>query len=111
MNRYEQATEGLDITTDGGVVRVQDGNDTWLCTGKAWAEARTQLSVQAALEDDEDGPTGAMLAYAALCRAVDGPVLTCIGSDKGTEAARRELARKAAAVDLLPEALASLAEG
>ena len=78
-NRAEQATSGLDIVRDGDVVRVRDGQDTWLCRRDAWDAAVDGMVGQAAL----DGDSGEAEAYGELCSSVRGPVASLNGSDRG----------------------------
>lgn len=114
--RYEQAVEGLDIAVAGRVVRVRDGNDTWLVSREIWAHAKETMSAQSAYamaDDSED--LGGMEAYTDLCsltaryaREGEGAVLSVAGSSYGTPAHRSDLAGMADVVDLLPESLATM---
>lgn len=104
-DRFDQATDRLDIKIDGGVVRIDDGEDTWLCTQKGWCEARAQLRQQRPVGGDESW----LEAYSDLIRAVPAPILSLRRSDRGSLEVRRELALKARDADLLPESLRPLA--
>jgi hypothetical protein len=79
--RAEQAIKGLDLTMARGVVRVCDGEDTWLCWQAEWDLALGKmLGVDAEESDsDDDGAE----AYTALCRAVRGSVASLNGTSRG----------------------------
>lgn len=89
----EQAVAGLQVAKSSGVVRVRDGQDTWLARRHHFEAALDRLAKRPADESDEGGAE----AYGALCRGVAGPVVTLIGTPRGAERARRMLVR--AAVD------------
>src|SRR5581483_5362278 len=71
------AVTGLDVVAADGVVRVRDGEDTWLATESAWDEAVASLETREAPEDVDAGE-----AYSLLCRKVrrDSPVASINGS-------------------------------
>lgn len=77
----EQAVSGLDVVAAHGIVRVRDGQDTWLCREPAYDAAMASLEAREADESDEGGAE----AYGELCRTVrrDSPIATVIGSAKG----------------------------
>lgn len=75
----EQAVRGLEVVAVDGVVRVVDGQDTWLCDESAWNAAVEVLKQRPADENDRNGGE----AYGALCRAVRGPIASLIGSCRG----------------------------
>lgn len=104
-DRFHQATDRLNVIDGGDVVRIEDAEDTWLCTKRAWAEARTQLRQQRPVGGDD----AVAEAYADLRRAVNAPVLSLRESDRGSLEARRELARSAREANLLPASLLPLA--
>lgn len=110
-NRFQQAIEGLRIDKGEGVVRVRDGQTTWLCRARAWHAMQAQLESQPPREDEPDYMTGKQSAYEDLCRAVSSPIISLGGTDRGPEAERRKLARWAAKADLLPAALRSMVGG
>lgn len=92
-NLWAQATATLDVTADGGVVRVRDSQDTWLCREANWNLAREALVGMAAGADCD--------AYSVLCGLVRGPIVSRAGTDRGSAKARRELVRAAVAASLL----------
>lgn len=100
MTRAEQAVVGLQVTKSSGVVRVRDGQDTWLARRRHYEAALARLAKQPADESDEGGAD----AYSALCRTVAGPVVTLIGTPRGTDAQRRRLVRAAVDQGLLDAA-------
>jgi hypothetical protein len=105
MNRYEQAVSGDLLVVQGkSVVMVDDGQDTWLADRAAYDVAKANLAGLTPVSDD-DGE-GEALAYGQLCSAVAGPIVTLIGSPRGSAAERAELVRRAVAEGLdVPERL------
>jgi len=73
----EAAVKGLDIATGRGVMRVRDGEDTWLCWQSEWERAVVKLATQDAVEGEDAE------AYTALCSAVRGPVAALNGTSRG----------------------------
>ena len=73
-NRWEQAINGLDVAGADGIVRVRDGQDTWLCWRVEWDEARRAMQTLEPVlyqdfEDEEPrGDEGE--AYTQLCQAI-----------------------------------------
>jgi hypothetical protein len=99
---FGTALEGIDVEAAGGVVRVRDGHDTWLCREAEW-DAMVERVRSGAVRlsgADEDGYCD---DYSTICAAVRGPVLTLNGSDHGTLEERRELLRAAVEAELLLE--------
>ena len=104
---FDQATDSLSVTIDGGVVRVDEEHDTWLCTQKAWCEARAQLRQQRPVGGDDS----VQEARADLREAVSAPILSLRKADRGSLGTRRDLAARAQDADLLPETLRGLVQG
>lgn len=75
----EQATMGLDVVSARGVVRVRDGQDTWLCRAAAWDAAVAKLGEQKAYSSDDGGAD----AYRALCDEVAAPIASVNGRSRG----------------------------
>lgn len=90
----EQAVKGLDVREQGGVVRVRDGQDAWLCGRTAWADAIAKISGL----DADDADEGGAEAYSRLCRAVSAPVASINGTSLGDIG---DLVREAYALDLI----------
>jgi hypothetical protein len=89
------AIQGLNVTCRNGIVRVRDGQDTWLCTAAAWDAAVAKLDAKPADSDDENGAE----AYGALCSEVADPVATAIGGCRGEWRALVRRAIEAGLVD------------
>lgn len=106
-DRFDQATDTLSVTIDGGVVRVEEEHDTWLCLQKAWCEARAQLRRQAPVGGDD----AVQEARSDLREAVSAPILSLRRADRGSLEARRDLAARALEADLLPPTLKGLVQG
>ena len=95
----DAALEGIEVEVAGGVVRVRDGHDTWLCWEREWdamAERVDEGAVRLSGPDDE----GYSDDYSTICGAVRGPVLSLNGGDRGTPAERSRLLVAAVAADL-----------
>lgn len=103
-NRWQQATDGLRITRDGGVVQVDDGQDRWLCLQEAWEEQREAMTAQDPYADEEEGT---WLAYGDLCSATAAPTISRVGTDSGTDTQLQSLATAALAVELITQEEAS----
>lgn len=113
MTRYEQAVDGIGdgISMGATVVRVADGNDTWLCQRGAW-------DAMVALMDGGEGPAGSsepivgddhgMEAYSELCARVarGGTIVSLSGASQGTDAERSALVAAAVREGVLDEELA-----
>lgn len=95
-NAAEQAVDKLDVVRQAGIVRVRDGNDTWLCRAAAWDAAYSGLETRPPIAGDE----GISDAYTALCGAVAAPIASLIGSNRGEYPA---LIRDAYACGLIQE--------
>lgn len=68
---FSQATRGLSIVTStlcGGVVRVDDGRNTWLCEKAEWDSVRDNMMRREAHEIE------ASEAYRILMSRMGGPV-------------------------------------
>lgn len=80
-NVYEMAVRGLDVVRKAGMVRVRDGEDTWLCRARAWRAAEIALASRTADDSDESGSE----AYGLLCGKVRniGPIASINGTSKG----------------------------
>lgn len=89
------AVKGLDVLAAAGIVRVRDGEDTWLATEIAWDEAVRDLSDREA-SDDAD----ASHAYTLLCRKVasESPIASINGTSRGEIA---HMVRRAYAAELI----------
>lgn len=87
------AVKGLDVLAAAGIVRVRDGEDTWLATEIAWDEAVRDLSDREA-SDDAD----ASHAYTLLCRKVASPIASINGTSRGEIA---PMVRRAYAAELI----------
>ena len=70
----EMAVKGLDVAAVGSVVRVRDGEDTWLCTREAWEVALDAVDEREPHADD---------VYTYLCRKVVSPVASINGTSRG----------------------------
>lgn len=108
---HDQATEGLYILMDGGLVRVCDGQDTWICTVPVWDAAMAIMDVRPAYSDSDDPAENGAMAYGRLCeetaraaRAQHSAILTVIGTPTGSARAQRELARRAIGLEMWEEA-------
>lgn len=99
-NRYEQATDGLNVTSDRGVVLVRDGQTQWLCEEDAWDEMRAALKALPPYPD-ANGERGSWHAYAELCEEVGGTIVGTGSNGQGTDAEQAALVRRAVAAELL----------
>jgi hypothetical protein len=98
---WEQATEGLTVAREHGIVSVYDGQDQWLCREYAWDDASVELGRMPALDSGEDSDEAE--AYDRLCRTVAGPICSTIGTDRGDVDALADLARRAIGAGLIDE--------
>lgn len=98
-SKYEQAISGLNISKSSQVVRVRDGNDTWLCPALAWEAAQDAMEGEDAYPDDEGGAD----AYSDLCNRArkDGVIVSLSGSSKGTDEEQTALVWHAVEAELL----------
>ena len=74
-NTAELAVSGLDVMVIDNVVRVRDGEDTWLCETPAWEAALARLSKMESFDPVD--------AYTLLCRYVARPVASINGLSRG----------------------------
>ena len=107
MNRYDQARQGLTVDAADGIVRVRDGVDTWLCRSRDYGAVRVAMELQTPIDGDEGGPE----AYSEFCRrvaALGELIVSGQGRERGADAQRLDLVRRAVAAWLLDrdEALA-----
>ncbi len=63
---FDAAVLGLDIVALNGVVRIRDGEDTWLCDQDAWHAVAEQLEAR----EQDPSDVGGCEAYSLLCRKV-----------------------------------------
>ena len=63
-SQAEQATAGIDVTREAGIVLVRDGQDSWLCLADRYDSVIADMR-------DEEGTTPAE-AYGLLCERVVG---------------------------------------
>lgn len=96
------ATDGLDVVAARGVVRVRDGQDTWLAQTAAY-EAAVEVLAKRPVPADEDLDDAGMRAYSELCRLVSvaSPVVSAIGSSRGTPEEQRGLVAVALGAELV----------
>lgn len=95
----EAALDGVDVEAAGGVVRVRDGHDTWLCWEMEW-DAMTERVLDGAVRLTGPDDEGRSDDYSTICTSVRGPVLSLNGGDRGTPEQRAELLRAAVAAEL-----------
>lgn len=74
----DEATVGLRISKQSGLVLVNDGEDRWICRLPEWQAALEKLGAKPATEDDDTSE-----AYTQLCHAVKGDVASWIGTNRG----------------------------
>lgn len=102
-NRFDQALSlagvVLDTRTSLGIGRITSGKNVWIFYVDEFIQAKDQLSGLSPLLDESER------ALAELLMAIGGPVISIGTADRGNRGARRELARKADACGLLPQAL------
>lgn len=96
------ATDGLDVVAAQGVIRVRDGQDTWLARTAAY-EAAVEVLTKRPVPADEDLDDAGMRAYSELCRLVSvaSPVVSAIGSSRGTPEEQRGLVAVALGAELV----------
>ena len=105
------ALELINVTAAGEVVRVNDGEDVWLCYETEYDAMvdRVRDGVlklgEPRTEDDEETHAG---NYSAACGNVRGPVLSRIGGSRGTLEEQRALLAAALAAELVTEHEADL---
>ena len=95
----DAALEGIGVEAAGGVVRVRDGHDTWLCWELEW-DAMTERVLSGAVRLAGPDDEGRSDDYSTICNAVRGPVLSLNGGDRGSPEARAKLLSAAVAADL-----------
>ena len=80
-SQAEQATAGIDVTREAGIVLVRDGQDSWLCLADRYDSVIADMR-------DEEGTTPAE-AYGLLCERVVGrgsPVASINGTSRDSKA-------------------------
>lgn len=97
MTRAEQAVKGMDITTAGGIVMIDDGADRWLCHESDWDARYAELNTCAPYESG-DANEDIIAAYDDLCQ-IHGPVASVIGSSQGEYEALVQRAVAAGLID------------
>lgn len=99
MTNFDAAIDGLDVVVGRGVVRVRDGNDTWLAPRAAWDKAAEVMDGQDV--DASDG--GGAEAYSELCRRVarGGLIVSLSGVSRGTDDEQEALVRAAVVEGML----------
>jgi hypothetical protein len=97
VTMFDAATQGLDVVALGGVVRVRDGEDTWLCTQDGWQQVAEQLEAR----DQDAGDIGGGEAYSLLCRKVRSvsAIASTNGSPRGHSQPLVEAAYAAGLID------------
>lgn len=94
---FDAAVGGLDVTARAGVVRVRDGQDTWLCTQDAWTAVAEQLTAR----EQQSWDMGGAEAYSLLCRKVASlsPIASINGTTRGDVQSLIEAAYDAEMID------------
>lgn len=91
---------GIRVVSRGGVVRVDDGADTWLCWEREW-DAMIERVRSGELQLPRGDEESEAEAYGRICHATRGPVLTAIGSSRGSDEERDALRSAALKAEII----------
>lgn len=96
-NMFDAAVQDLDVTVRSGIVRVRDGQDTWLCEHEGWLIVANQLESR----EQHPADVGGAEAYSLLCRKVASvsPVASLNGTSRGDWRPIVEMANEAGLID------------
>ena len=101
-NRYEQARRGLEVLRGEHATVVRDSEGIWVCATAEYDAARVALEARPPVDGDE----GEAEAYSDFCMAVEGPVATSAGGDRGETVERTRLIIEAVRGGLLQRDIA-----